>query len=257
MGRISQRLDRLFPRLAHQRLGKLAGTRAIARVERGPELLPLASRLHPAGLGGEPEPRVAQGPVGEREVGAAQQPAAARLDDHQVELVGRLHVFVGPAACQRPHRVDAHADRGDHVRVATHRDALRGDTEQRSAQLEHLVDLVDRELGYPRAPPREDLYQSVALEDPEGLADRAAADGEAVGEFLLVDPVARLQPAADDRVADDLCDLLGQRKCGGAGTGRPGEYRSGVVAGPPVVVHGGLNAPAWPLPGLRTRRRPP
>ena len=91
------------------------------------------------------------------------------------------------------------------------RDAPGSDAQQRAAQLEYLVDLVDGESGHSRAAPRLDADQPVALENPQRLADRAATDRESAGHLLFAHPVAREQLAADDGVADLLGDLLSQR----------------------------------------------
>jgi hypothetical protein len=57
-----------------------------------------------------------------------------------------------------------------------------------------------------------DLHESVALQDAQRFAHRAAADLELIGDLLLLDARAGLVTALDDGVADTLGDLLGKRK---------------------------------------------
>ena len=80
--------------------------------------------------------------------------------------MGSTHISVGIlAARQAPQQLDAGLDLRADRTVAVLRDAPGGDAQQRAAQLEHLVDLVDGALGHARATPRLDADQAVALED--------------------------------------------------------------------------------------------
>src|SRR5215211_1770263 len=70
-----------------------------------------------------------------------------------------------------------------------------------------LVQVAD--LGGPvrpddRAALRSGLHEALGLEDQQGLPDRRAADAELGGEALLTQWLAGIEPALDDRLADQL-----------------------------------------------------
>ena len=60
--------------------------------------------------------------------------------------------------------------------------------------------------------PVEHVHEAVPLEQAQRLAERRAADGEALGELVLAGHLlARLQIARTDRLGDPVAHLRGQR----------------------------------------------
>ena len=57
---------------------------------------------------------------------------------------------------------------------------------------------------------RDRLHQALLVEGDERLAHRQPADAELLGDRVLVDALARLEPAREDRVADVGGDVLGE-----------------------------------------------
>ena len=99
-------------------------------------------------------------------------------------------------------------------------DARGGVAFQQREQVVDLRDVVARHLGDEGAAPRLHRHQALGGEHLQRLAQRRAADAVLGRQPLLVDPVARLEPAREDLLAQSLGDLLVERSRGQRPEGR-------------------------------------
>src|SRR3989442_10816138 len=92
------------------------------------------------------------------------------------------------------------------------------------AQVVQLVEGVEVQRRHLPAELREHLHEAFLLQPLQGLAQRRAAHGDALGEFGLGEAVARHQLEIEDQLARRLVGLLGERS-----GGRSAEGATGVV----------------------------
>src|SRR5262249_17001849 len=66
----------------------------------------------------------------------------------------------------------------------------------------------DVDAAHPRTALRQDVDEALVGETPQRLGDRKARDAEPLADRVLADELARREGEPDDRVADQVLDLL-------------------------------------------------
>ena len=113
-----------------------------------------------------------------------------------------------PAAAAATQSRAASAMRSQRVVVERRQRVARGARLQERAQLVDLGEVVEAQLGHEVAAPWQVGQLALLLEHAQRLAHRRDAEPDLLGEVLLVDALARLQRAGDDRPAQRLDGVL-------------------------------------------------
>jgi hypothetical protein len=181
-------------------------------------LAPQAGRLLAARHRGQAQLAVAQRLQRQRGQHALQPLVAALARAQDQQAVGRLGVVMASIRDLGQGFESRHTglQHGQQLGVGLCGNLAHHHLEQAGANLQQLAQLVGAEFGDDGAAPGQQRGQPLALQDAQCVADRAAADAEFIGQFLLADARARRHGPRKDTVADTRGDLLGdgQRRIG-------------------------------------------
>jgi len=158
------------------------------------------------------KPHVAEHSQRNRREQLRDEPAAGELEHVHVQQEGRQRVAVHiPLLHGLADLGHVLVEDGFQLSGAARHQLAQHDAKQREAHDVDIRDVLGARRCHDGAAARQELYQPLALENAQRLADRGAADAQHVADVLFQQALARVDQVHGDHAGEPHGDLFGHR----------------------------------------------